>query len=77
MRALKAGTHILGGITWLATVYLSFVSLGIGWGLAVLLFPPVTLVFMFIVGTWIPGLIMLTMFTIYSIVGYRKETRHY
>jgi hypothetical protein len=73
MGLLKLLVQVLGGITWLATVYFSFTLLGLGWGLAVLLFPPVTLIFMFVVGTWFIGLPVLILFIIHTVVGYRKE----
>lgn len=77
MGLLKLLVQVLGGFTWLATVYFSFTLLGLGWGLAVLLFPPATLVLMFIVETWFLGLPALILFIIYSVIGYRKENWTY
>lgn len=54
--------EIIGGLTWLATVFLVFVDYGFWWGLLALVFPPADLIFMFLVGTWIPGLVAIGLY---------------
>lgn len=58
-KVFLAGSVVFGVITYALTIYYAFLNWGFWWALAAFVFPPLDLIFMFMLGTWQWGLIAL------------------
>lgn len=56
--------EIIGVIAFIVTVALVFSEYGFWWGVLALFFPPADLIFMFLVGTWIPVIIAIILYVV-------------